>query len=195
MIWEIARECGQISLCAKIALCNPVNIAVAIIPAVATGVSLLQSNLPANLQRWRGIKKYTQKHLAKMLGVSQAVISEWERGHRHPTLEHLLSLSQHYEVTLDHLLFYPAHRHPFCENVLCGMYLRFTEAPLTEKERRKHWRLYMKLFNLTLAESKTDRVENCETLNAVVDGMIQSRIRSKKHKKASVVKLPRAIPR
>lgn len=57
--------------------------------------------------RLRGFRKeygYTLRDVAKLLGVSVATVSSYERGTRLPTLEGLVQLTQLYHCSSDYLL-------------------------------------------------------------------------------------------
>lgn len=48
--------------------------------------------------------KYTQKQLAKRVGIAPSAISSYEAGIRYPSYEVLIKLSSIYHVTTDYLL-------------------------------------------------------------------------------------------
>lgn len=52
-------------------------------------------------------KGLTQQELAKSLGVSVVCIGNWERGARKPTMDALISIGRHLNVSLDSLLGMP----------------------------------------------------------------------------------------
>lgn len=45
----------------------------------------------------------TQAEVAQMLGIQQTVYSRYERGYQTIPLEHLITLANHYRVSLDYL--------------------------------------------------------------------------------------------
>ena len=45
-----------------------------------------------------------QKDIAKLLGISQQYYSEYEKGNRTITLEHLIKLANYYHTSLDYLV-------------------------------------------------------------------------------------------
>ena len=45
-----------------------------------------------------------QKEVAIQLGVAQPTVSDWENGHKTPTLDNIKALSKLYEVSLDYLV-------------------------------------------------------------------------------------------
>ena len=49
-------------------------------------------------------KKLSQPDLAKLIGVSNGMISFWENGVNEPTITNLVKLSQIFEVSTDYLL-------------------------------------------------------------------------------------------
>lgn len=60
--------------------------------------------LPKKLHDLRIMYGYSQKQVAKKLGVSPSVISSYENGDRTPSTEVLLSLSYLYNCSADYLL-------------------------------------------------------------------------------------------
>ncbi len=56
------------------------------------------------LKKLRLKKGLTQEELGNILGVKKASISSYEKGERTPTIEHLISLIQIFNVTSDYLL-------------------------------------------------------------------------------------------
>ena len=49
-------------------------------------------------------RNLSQPELAKLVGVSNGMMSFWENGINEPTITHLLKLSQIFEVSTDYLL-------------------------------------------------------------------------------------------
>ncbi len=49
-------------------------------------------------------KKLSQPDLAKLVGVSNGMISFWENGINEPTITNLVKLSQIFEVSTDYIL-------------------------------------------------------------------------------------------
>ena len=49
-------------------------------------------------------KKLSQPELAKLVGVSNGMISFWENGINEPTITNLVKLSQIFEVSTDYIL-------------------------------------------------------------------------------------------
>jgi transcriptional regulator with XRE-family HTH domain len=60
--------------------------------------------LSERLARLRKEKGYTQIKLAKKIGITQALISAYERGRLRPNYEIIISFAQALEVTTDELL-------------------------------------------------------------------------------------------
>lgn len=65
------------------------------------------SKLATNIKFFRKQKKLTQSDLANKLGVSRSVVAKWENETVLPDLEALISLSQLFQVSLDHLVGLP----------------------------------------------------------------------------------------
>lgn len=57
-----------------------------------------------NLKLIRVIKDYTQLRVQMETGISQSVLSKYERGELIPTSENLIILSQFYNTNIDFLL-------------------------------------------------------------------------------------------
>jgi len=53
------------------------------------------SVLGRNLRRWRHENRLCLKQVAGDLGVSESIVSAWERGARFPSGEHLEAISKH----------------------------------------------------------------------------------------------------
>ena len=58
------------------------------------------AQIAATIQRQRKAKGYTQQELAKMLGVSQVMISRWENGEENFTIATLARISKALEMAL-----------------------------------------------------------------------------------------------
>ena len=56
------------------------------------------------LRDWRGRKGWPLKHVAFELRVSVPTVSDWERGTRFPSGEHLLNLAKLYDTQVCRLL-------------------------------------------------------------------------------------------
>jgi transcriptional regulator with XRE-family HTH domain len=62
------------------------------------------NTLGAKIRAARRKAGLTQASLAELMGVRQSSISQWERGHTRPSLEHLVPLAAALGVSLDGLL-------------------------------------------------------------------------------------------
>ena len=62
------------------------------------------AGLVERLQALRKERRLSQKEVADALGISAAVVSNYESGERTPSLENLLSLSSFYRCSTDYLL-------------------------------------------------------------------------------------------
>ncbi|MCI5871149.1 helix-turn-helix domain-containing protein [Streptococcus sp.] len=58
-----------------------------------------------NIRKYRRKKGLSQQDLADIIGVSHQAISKWERGENYPDLLSLVSLSQFFEVDINHLVY------------------------------------------------------------------------------------------
>lgn len=56
------------------------------------------------LKQLRKTKKLTIINLGKIIGVSKASIIKWEHGEYIPTVDHLVSLAELYNVSIDELI-------------------------------------------------------------------------------------------
>lgn len=57
-----------------------------------------------NLKIYRTINGIAQKDLAKVLGVTQSVVSKMEIGIQEPTLDILIKIADFFEISTDELL-------------------------------------------------------------------------------------------
>ena len=64
----------------------------------------MKSEFPRVLSLLRKEKGISQKEAASQLGVSQALLSHYEKGIRECGLDFLIKLSEYYEVSCDELL-------------------------------------------------------------------------------------------
>jgi transcriptional regulator with XRE-family HTH domain len=62
------------------------------------------TTIGAELRQSRLSKKYSQRQLARKLGVDKTTISAWERDTRFPNEDHLLLLSNVLGLSIHHLL-------------------------------------------------------------------------------------------
>ena len=58
-----------------------------------------------NIRKYRRKKGLSQQDLADIIGVSHQAISKWERGENYPDLLSLVSLSQFFEVDINHWVY------------------------------------------------------------------------------------------
>lgn len=63
--------------------------------------------MATNIKFFREQKDLTQKELADLLGVSRSVVTKWENETVLPDLVSLITLSQLFQVSLDHLVGLP----------------------------------------------------------------------------------------
>ena len=56
------------------------------------------------LQLLRTTKGISQEKLAEELGISKQLISKWEEGNEIPDIQHLMALSDWFDISLDELL-------------------------------------------------------------------------------------------
>jgi transcriptional regulator with XRE-family HTH domain len=76
---------------------------------VAAGnIAAVLEQVPGRLKRLRERRRMTLTDVATTTGISKSTLSRLETGHRRPTLELLLALSQAYRVPLDDLVAAPA---------------------------------------------------------------------------------------
>jgi transcriptional regulator with XRE-family HTH domain len=62
------------------------------------------NTLGAKIRAARRTAGFSQAELAELMGVQQSSISQWERGHTRPSLEHLVPLATALGTSLDELL-------------------------------------------------------------------------------------------
>lgn len=68
-----------------------------------TGKKSMKCEFSENLKYLRLEKSLSQTKLARLMGVSQSSISEWENNVREPFMSYLLRLAEIFEVSLDYL--------------------------------------------------------------------------------------------
>lgn len=56
-----------------------------------------------NIKNAREAKGMTQEQLAKLLGVTQGAVAQWENGLTHPTFDKLVTLAEALSLTVDEL--------------------------------------------------------------------------------------------
>ena len=64
----------------------------------------LASIFADNVRNWRKDGGWTLKRVAGDLGLSIAIVSEWEHGHRFPSIEHLDALAKYVGIPACRLL-------------------------------------------------------------------------------------------
>lgn len=64
----------------------------------------MNNNFSANLKSLRLEKNLSQPELAKVLGVSKAMISFWENNKYEPTASNIIKIAKYFEVSIDDLL-------------------------------------------------------------------------------------------
>lgn len=57
-----------------------------------------------NLKKMRVLKDYTQLKVQMDTGISQSILSKYERGELTPTVENLMHLAKYYHTSLDYLM-------------------------------------------------------------------------------------------
>ena len=65
---------------------------------------MYRESLPEKMKLARKNAGYTQKQVAALTGISQAIISNIENGNREPSIENLGILIDFYEVSADWIL-------------------------------------------------------------------------------------------
>lgn len=63
----------------------------------------MENKFADNLKFYRQNKGYSQNAIAKLVGVTQQCVSEWENGKIEPTLTFLIKLADIFEISLDEL--------------------------------------------------------------------------------------------
>ena len=57
-----------------------------------------------NLKRLRKLERLTQRDISEILKTDRSAIANYERGARVPPLEVLVSIAEHFNVSLDYLI-------------------------------------------------------------------------------------------
>lgn len=57
-----------------------------------------------NIKEARQLKGITQEQLAKMLGITQGAVAQWENGLTHPSFEMLPKVAEALGLTVDELI-------------------------------------------------------------------------------------------
>lgn len=61
-------------------------------------------DLGQRLQEQRRLKNFSQKEVAKSIGISASIVSNYESGERTPSVEILIALARLYHCSTDYLL-------------------------------------------------------------------------------------------
>lgn len=64
----------------------------------------MMMSLGSRLKKERELRNWTQKYVADKIGITNAVLSNYERDYRDPDTETLKKLADLYEVSIDYLL-------------------------------------------------------------------------------------------
>ena len=86
----------------------------------------MNKDFPRIITMLRKEKKYSQKQVAEDLGISQALLSHYEKGIRECGLDFVIKVSEYYSVSCDFLLGRTPER--------SGAMLRFEDIPYSEDE-------------------------------------------------------------
>ncbi len=86
----------------------------------------MNKDFPRIITMLRKEKKYSQKQVAEDLGISQALLSHYEKGIRECGLDFVIKVSEYYSVSCDFLLGRTPER--------SGAMLKFEDIPYTEDE-------------------------------------------------------------
>lgn len=62
-----------------------------------------EGGFPARLKAARQLRGVGQSPLARVVGVTQQTVSEWENGHADPAFSSVVRIAKHLSVTLDYL--------------------------------------------------------------------------------------------
>jgi len=68
-------------------------------------IRIMEHNFPENFRRLRKERGYTLEKLAREIGVSEALLCQWESGRYSPQLKRLLIIADVFCVTLDELIY------------------------------------------------------------------------------------------
>ena len=60
--------------------------------------------LPTNLKRIRTEQRYSQRHLAEWVGITQAQICRWEQGQLDPKLSQALTIANKLGVSIEEIM-------------------------------------------------------------------------------------------
>ncbi|MBO0600987.1 helix-turn-helix transcriptional regulator [Sporosarcina sp. E16_3] len=77
--------------------------------------NLIQEQFSDRLKRLRERNKVTMVELAEAIGMSQATISEWEKGHKFPRSGALQQLANYFDVSMEY--FFKENSFPTAETI------------------------------------------------------------------------------
>ena len=72
---------------------------------IKNGQSPVIRAFAGRMRTWRQESGFPLKRVAKDLGVSVSIVSEWEHGHRFPSVGNLEAIAKYIEVPACHLLY------------------------------------------------------------------------------------------
>jgi transcriptional regulator with XRE-family HTH domain len=117
--------------------------------AAAADMAAVLDQVPARLKRLREHRGMTLMEVAATTGISKSTLSRLETGHRRPTLELLLALSQAYRVPLDDLVAAPATGDPRIQ-LKPGRVKGRTVIPLTQQpDGMQAWKIVIPTGKVT----------------------------------------------
>lgn len=64
----------------------------------------MTSRLSVNLRRLRADSGLSQNAMAEAIGCTQSALSMWENGTRSPSVDAVVKIADHFDVSVDHLL-------------------------------------------------------------------------------------------
>lgn len=113
------------------------------------------------------LRNLSNYQLSKETGISDSLIGYWRNGKRKPTLDNLILLAKHFNVTMDYLVFGPQNNSNMFgndslsndENELISTYNRLDRRG----QHRVHTIIYEELDRM---ESQKEREENSEEKRA-----------------------------
>ena len=79
---------------------------------VRAGTASVVDHFSQRLREWRASQKLPLKHVARDLGVSVSIVSEWEHGNRFPSVTNLEAISRYLELPVCCLLYHGKGRCP-----------------------------------------------------------------------------------
>lgn len=135
----------------------------------------MMDKMPEQIRRLRKEKGWSQEHLATLLNVSRAKISNWERGETDPDLHSIARMSEIFHVSIDFLF----GKHPTDEQLLQEVKLAYGTNEMDEERlaliryMNEQRELAKRLYALqSLPSHKRKRVE--EVVIKIIDEMIEA---------------------